>query len=554
MGRAERQAAPAAASNPHAWADIGAWNVYFLAKLALGWMGVLNLHVLPNLLLLAVLLLPLPWRRVRLLRTVLAVPAGIVLLYHDTWWPPFQRLLAQPGVLDFSWQYLVELAGRFVNWSIVGVLALAVTAYVLLRPWVRMTTLSVLGVLGLAASQLPWPAGWSPATRAMAAADVPVHPGEPAQTRAAGPADSATLNAWLADFYAKEARRQTRFPAAAPGAAPFDVIVLNICSLAWSDLDEVKLRHNPLFDRMDVVFDRFNSATAYSGPAAIRLLRASCGQTPHSALFDPAPGQCHLFDNLRQLGFGNELAMNHDGHFDDFIGELHQYGGLQAAPLDINAMPRAYVAFDGSPLRRDRDVLLGWWQHRLNEPSSQVALFYNTITLHDGNRTVGPDGRTASGDYRLRADAVLGDIAALIDTIGRSGRRAMVVVVPEHGAALHGDRMQIPGMREIPSPSITQVPVGVKLVGMGPGPVQGPMHVSGRSSFLAVSELVSRVYAANAAMQAGQGPDWKTLLDGLPITDAVSENEGAKVITYGDRPYLQLQGSNDWAPYPQDTP
>ncbi len=29
-------------------------------------------------------------------------PVGIALLYHDTWLPPFDRLLAQPGVLDFS--------------------------------------------------------------------------------------------------------------------------------------------------------------------------------------------------------------------------------------------------------------------------------------------------------------------------------------------------------------------------------------------------------------------------------------------------------------------
>lgn len=38
----------------------------------------------------------------------------------------------------------------------------------------------------------------------------------------------------------------------------------------------------------------------------------------------------------------------------------------------------------------------------------------------------------------------------------------MVVVVPEHGGALKGDRMQISGLRDIPSPSITNVPAGVK--------------------------------------------------------------------------------------------
>ncbi|MGM3367036.1 cellulose biosynthesis protein BcsG, partial [Escherichia coli] len=83
-------------------------------------------------------------------------------------------------------------------------------------------------------------------------------------------------------------------------------IILNICSLAWSDLDEVGLRQNNLLDHMDVVFDDFNSATAYSGPAAIRLLRASCGQTSHTALFDPVPAECQLFSNLQRLGFQSE--------------------------------------------------------------------------------------------------------------------------------------------------------------------------------------------------------------------------------------------------------
>ncbi|WP_204322021.1 cellulose biosynthesis protein BcsG, partial [Streptococcus pneumoniae] len=57
------------------------------------------------------------------------------------------------------------------------------------------------------------------------------------------------------------------------------------------------------------------------------------------ALFDPVPAECQLFSNLQHLGFQSELAMNHDGHFDDFIGELHQYGGLQAQPMDISAFP-----------------------------------------------------------------------------------------------------------------------------------------------------------------------------------------------------------------------
>lgn len=533
-------------ASPFAWADLRGWNLYFLSKVALAWMGALNLKILPNLLFLAALLVPLRWRWARIARTVVAVPVGVALYYQDTWWPPFQRLLAQPGVLDFSADYWLELAQRFINWQMVAVLALLVVGYVLLKPWLRVTTLSVLGMLGMAVVALPLPAGfgWGQGQTVAATGT------GGAATRALAPASNDTLNAWLASFYQQQATLKTTFPAPASGA-PFDVIILNICSLAWSDLDEVGLRQNNLLDHMDVVFDDFNSATAYSGPAAIRLLRASCGQTSHTALFDPVPAECQLFSNLQRLGFQSELAMNHDGHFDDFIGELSRYGGLQAKPMDISAFPRALVAFDKSPLRRDGDVLMGWLKQRQAESSPQVALFYNTISLHDGNRIVGADGRAAAADYKARANMVLGDMAGFVDALEKSGRRAMIVVVPEHGAALHGDRMQIPGMREIPSPSITHVPVGVKLVGMGAPAAGGPRHVPEPSSFLAISELVSRVYALNAQSPPADR-DWNSLLQGLPQTPSVSENEGAKVIDYDGKPWLQLQGSQTWSPYPED--
>lgn len=531
------------------WSDLRGWNLYFLSKVVLAWMGALDLKILPNLLFLAALLVPLPWRWARITRTVVAVPVAVVLYYQDTWWPPFQRLLAQPGVLDFSADYWLELAQRFINWQMVAVLVLLVVAYLLLKPWLRITTLSVLGMLGMAVVALPLPAGlnWgtSQATAATGGAD--------AAAGAAGalaPASNETLNAWLAAFYQQQSGLKTVFPAPA-SAAPFDVIILNICSLAWSDLDEVGMRQNTLLDHMDLIFDDFNSATAYSGPAAIRLLRASCGQTSHTALFDPVPAECQLFSNLQRLGFQSELAMNHDGHFDNFIGELSQYGGLQARPMDISAFPRALVAFDKSPLRRDGDVLNAWWKQRQAEQAQQVALFYNTISLHDGNRIVGADGRANAADYKARAQMVLGDMAGFVEAVERSGRRAMIVVVPEHGAALHGDRMQIPGMREIPSPSITHVPVGIKLVGMGTPASGGPRHVPEPSSYLALSELVSRVYALNAQSPSG-ARDWDSLLQGLPRTPSVSENEGAKVIDYGGKPWLQLQGSQAWNPYPED--
>ncbi|MGU0016059.1 cellulose biosynthesis protein BcsG [Escherichia coli] len=52
----------------------------------------------------------------------------------------------------------------------------------------------------------------------------------PAQT---APPTTANLNAWLNNFYNAEAKRKSTFPVFAPAdAQPFELLVINICSLS----------------------------------------------------------------------------------------------------------------------------------------------------------------------------------------------------------------------------------------------------------------------------------------------------------------------------------
>lgn len=307
---------------------------------------------------------------------------------------------------------------------------------------------------------------------------------------------------------------------------------------------------NALFRQMDIIFDNFNSATAYSGPAAIRLLRASCGQPSHTQLYEQSPAQCLLFDNLRQLGFSNELMLNHNGEFDDFLGELRAHTGLPGPALPDELFRRRLISFDGSPIWSDQDVLSQWWEHRQRQDTERMALFYNSITLHDGNRIVQPGGSTRSADFRTRTQMLLDDLSAFIKQLEQSGRRVVLLLVPEHGAALRGDRMQISGMREIPSPAITHVPVGVKLIGMGTPELAQPLRVSQPSSYFALSEIIARLLATPSFAQE-DGFDWQTLLSDLPATAAVAENRGTVVLQYDGTPYVRIKERGAWLPYPQ---
>lgn len=535
------------------WRGLGGWNLYFLAKFALLWFGYLNFHALPNLVFMAFLLMPIPSQRLHRWRHYLAIPIGIALFYHDTWLPGISSILSQGSQLaGFSAQYLLELIGRFINWQMIGAAFVLFIAYLFVAQWVRVTVftvaalvwLNIVNIAGPAVSLLPATstaaAGGAntPATSAPAAGDT-----APADSL---PPTSANLTAYLNQFYEREKGRATAFPATLPAdAQPFDLLVINICSLAWADMEAVNLQNHPLWSKMDIMFDSFNSATAYSGPASIRLLRASCGQLSHHDLYQPVNQQCYLFDNLAKLGFRQQLMLDHSGVFGNYLKELREQGDMQAPLMSQAGIGNELTSFDGEPIYNDLELLTRWLDQQQKAGDARTATFFNVIPLHDGNRFVGSN---KSADYQPRAQKLFDQLNTFLDQLEKSGRKVVVVIVPEHGAALVGDKMQMSGLRDIPSPNITHTPVGIKLVGMK-APHQGsPLQIKTPSSYLALSELVSRLVDGKVFSESSV--DWQALTQGLPQTPIISENDNAIVMQYQGKPYIRLNGG-DWVPYPQ---
>jgi cellulose synthase operon protein YhjU len=535
------------------WRGLGGWNLYFLAKFALLWFGYLNFHALPNLVFMAFLLMPIPSQRLHRWRHYLAIPIGIALFYHDTWLPGINSILSQGSQLaGFSAQYLLELINRFINWQMIGAAFVLFIAYLFVAQWVRVTVftvaalvwLNIVNIAGPAVSLLP-----AASTAAAGGANTPAT-SAPAAGDAAPvdslPPTSANLTAYLNQFYEREKGRATAFPTALPAdAQPFDLLVINICSLAWADMDAVNLQNHPLWSKMDIMFDNFNSATAYSGPAAIRLLRASCGQLSHHDLYQPVNQQCYLFDNLAKLGFKEQLMLDHSGVFGNFLKELREQGGMQAPLMSQAGVGNELTSFDGEPIYNDLELLTRWLDQQQKGGDGRTATFFNVIPLHDGNRFVGSN---KSADYQPRAQKLFDQLNTFLDQLEKSGRKVVVVIVPEHGAALVGDKMQMSGLRDIPSPNITHTPVGIKLVGMKAPHQGGPLQIKTPSSYLALSELVSRLVDGKVFSESSV--DWQTLTQGLPQTPVISENDNAIVMQYQGKPYIRLNGG-DWVPYPQ---
>lgn len=531
------------------WRGLGLWNLYFLGKIGLYWAGIINFHPLENLVFAAVLLIPLPPLWLHKLRHLIAIPMGIALFYYDTWLPPFARLLAQPEVLNFSNAYLMELAGRFINWELLGAAFVFIVVYCYVAPWLRLTFFSLLALFSIALVpylHIEMGRTKSPAQSNTVLTHNSLPPAQPTTPQRLE-ATTQNLTESLSKFYATE--RDKRVAPVAPDATSedFDILFLSVCSLAWSDLEEVNLQSHSLLQSMDVVFDNFNSATSYSGPALLRLLRASCGQSSHSDLYQPTDNACYLFDNLKEQGFNTRFALNHDGQFQGFADEITD-NGRYSQPYIPSGRP-ALFAFDGSPIYSDSQTLSEVWKQRLESDDKRQAILYNTISLHDGNRKASGTGFSESVGYQELTANLLDDLQGFINELDQSDRKVMVVLIPEHGAGLVGDRMQVSGMREIPASTLTHVPVGVKLVGGGSSKNTSlPVHVDTPVSHFALSELLNRIIADDTV--ANENIDWAKLTQSLSHTLPISENDGVVVQPFNDDEYVRL-GNRDWVTYPK---
>ena len=150
--------------------------------------------------------------------------------------------------------------------------------------------------------------------------------------------------------------------------------------------------------------------------------------------------------------------------------------------------------------------------------------------------------------FEPRAKLLLDQLQGLMKRIEESGRRVMMIVVPEHGAAVKGDKIQMARLRDIPSPHITQVPTMVKFFGLKDSVPS--VHVSEDTSYLAVSELIARSLEMNVYGQVNATEVIHGIAKSLPKTYRVSENANAAVINFQGRHFVRFK-NGEWLPYQQ---
>jgi cellulose synthase operon protein YhjU len=499
---------------------MGLWSAYFLAKLLLYALGYIDFHPWENLVFAAFTALTPGNARQRFAKNLIAVPIAILLLYHDSWLPPITQALSQgQNLRSFSASYLWELAGRFFSLKLIAELAALLAIYPLARRKLRMSTFVFIGIF--AAMLAPHGQLW-PHLAAAQATTAGVTTMPEVQARNLSP---DVLDARLTQFYAEQRK-----------------VHVQVCSLSWDDLKTLKIAPESAFGRFDLAFSNFSSGASYSGPAAIRLLRGACGQTPEKKLYDAADGDCLVMDGLQNAGFEPHWLMNHDGHFGNFFGDVRDRGGMKVALEDNGGAVLAQQSFDSAPIYSDYSTLSKWWAKRLQNPAPKVALYYNTISLHDGNHFVGRE-RTDSS-YAARFAQFSADIGRFLDDLRSSGRHVVVVLIAEHGAALAGDRRQISGLREIPTSAIAHVPVAIALINAQRSAQSVQERIEAPSSYPAVNELLGRFIVDNPF--AKPLPSLEAYAQALHQSDFVAENNGTTVMAVGGQ-YMMRSPDGAWS-------
>ncbi|MCU4677040.1 cellulose biosynthesis protein BcsG [Catenovulum sp. 2E275] len=532
-------------TNKHKWlVGLGVWNLYFLVKFWLHLNQWIQIDFAANLALFCFIAIQLPTKLLNSFKQLTALLWAILLLYSESWLPPLSNLTENFYLLSqFSVQYVADLFGRFISIELIYPLIIATVSYIYLSRWIRFTTLSLVGLLSLPAYSLL--NSNTPMVKEQRS-ETPQAPQVQAITKQkiVPVIDADNPQQALDQFY--QIQQSLEPVVFAPNdKANFDVLILNICSLSWADLQAAGIDSKSLFKDYDMVFKHYNSATSYSGPAALRILRASCGQVPHNQLFsDSNEKQCYLFENLKKLGYQTSLAMNHDGHFDNFIGLIKQQGHLEHNPILLKNQPISQYAFDNTPVYKDINLLSDWFSQYKGSGQPQ-AFYYNTISLHDGNQIINQKPLSEVESYALRVKILFSDINTFIRQIEQSGRKTMLIIVPEHGAALKGDKMQFSGLREIPSPNIVSVPVAVKFIGKSNQQAE-PIYIEQNTSHYALSTLIKGAMESHIFYN---DLPLSQLTQTLPKSTLVAENEGAILMEFNNTPYIKLSNS-DWMIYP----
>jgi cellulose synthase operon protein YhjU len=492
---------------------MGLWSFYFFGKLFLYLWGALRFHFFLNLLFIVFLVLPVPktiplHHMLRAGKLIVSLVIGFLLLWYDSYLPPLIysiRTFRQIGIpgKEYIYGFMMNALNPIVIAILMSILALCIY----LNKRIKLTPLVVILILLVPLYELT--------------------------------SKEEGLAEYLNTFYQTESKKALFFKQSSKEGPDFDILILHICSLSWDDLRTIGQENHPFFREFDILFTNFNSVSSYTNPSAIRLLRANCGQQKHEALYQDAPRECFLLENLRSLDFETYTAIDNDAPAYRFIEDI-MYHGKASAPISLKGVPVQQYDFDKTPIYNDLMILERWWDMRQKSDAGRALLYFDITTLHGGAHWAEEKNwwkRDRPSLYQESLVNLFTNLGKFFRQLESSGRNFVVIFVPEHGMALRGTSMQAPDLRDIPLPQITIIPVGVKVIGPEHQGQPAQQEIIDKpTSYLALAQILAAFLKEPPFMNEGR--PIKSYVNDLPETSFVAENQEALVIRRDSEFYL----------------
>ncbi len=500
---------------------MGIWGFYFFVKIFLNLKNVITLNLSANILFAFFLIIPLPEKKrfseaIRKVKGVANLVLGFSLLWHDSYFPsPYDiyETFKHNGLP--STEYIYTFLIGYYSQDIIFIGAAALIACMFLAHYIKIMNVAILFLLLL----IPY--------------------------NVSGQISKKSLDEHVEEFFDDEEIKSVSFSYNSSEPPDFDIIFLHICSLSWDDLYYVGLDQHPIFKEFNYLFENFNSVTAYSGPAMIRLMNAACGQKAHTDLYSPSLKQCHIFQELSKVGFDISIALNHNGRYGQFSNQIIEFGHVDSKPMSLDSLESKMLMFDNSPVYDDFEVLNSWLSNRMKNTHEQSVFYYNSVSLHDGvhavnEKVLADDTKTI---YTSHLKKLLDEMRKFIQALEDSGRKFIVVFIPEHGMSIKGSKIQKSTLRDIPLPDITRVPVGIKLIGGKYKSAKFKQHkISKPTSYLAIAHMLS-MFIEKSPFASEQYSSRK-FIDSIPISDFVAENDSGIATRYDGKYFFKVKGKN----------
>ncbi len=236
-------------------------------------------------------------------------------------------------------------------------------------------------------------------------------------------------------------------------------------------------------------------------------------------------------DSLRSDGYETYSAIDNDAPSFRFVEDIVAYGHADK-PISLEGLRVRQYDFDGTPIYDDLEVLNRWWDIRNRSEANRAALYVDLTTLHGGAHWADDSSwwtKNQADLYGEFARHLFMNLDTFFKTLSESGRNFVVVFIPEHGMALRGSSIQSSDVRDIPLPQITTVPAAFKIIGKDiPFLPERQVTVSKPVSYLALSYILNSALSAPAFDR--ESILTREVIDGIPETKFVAENEASKVV------------------------